>query len=205
MSSVQAETTALFRAHATARLRGDAAEADRLAAHIGDEQRMGHMLFTLALFTQFVHEELGYEPDRADLAALTARLHEKHYRPGGSFEALRGEAMVRAVTVEPLLLTEIPQHEQSAYMWAVIGELAESEPTDAELAERFTFAEEYGADMLGEALSSPVFEPMLRDAAQPDPVEPERAQTDPGTSASGASPTSAPVSSSDGSQEGTEA
>ena len=95
------ETTALFRAHATARLRGDTAEADRLAAHIGEEQRMSHMLFTLALFAQYVREELGYEPDRESLVALTARLHEKHYRPGGSFEAIRGEAMVRAVTVEP--------------------------------------------------------------------------------------------------------
>ncbi|MFG3342353.1 hypothetical protein [Glycomyces sp. NPDC048151] len=178
MSSDRDETTALFRAHATARLRGDTAEADRLAARIGDEQRMSHMVFTLTLFAQYVREELGYEPDRANLMALTARLHEKHYRPGGSFEAIRGEAMVRAVTVEPMLLTEIPQNEQSAYMWAVIDELAEVAPTDADLAERFALAEEYGADMFNDALASPVFEAMRREDAQTGSPRSEAAQPD---------------------------
>jgi hypothetical protein len=163
------ETTALFRAHAAARLRGDTAEADQLAARIGDEQRMSHLLFTLTLFTQYVREELGYEADPGDLAALTKRLHELHFRPGSPFDALRAEAMVRAVTGESILLTEIPHTEQAAYMWAVIEELADPDQTEAELTERFDLAEEVGAEMLDTALASPMLTPMRREAAQPDP------------------------------------
>ncbi|WP_205326714.1 hypothetical protein [Glycomyces sp. YM15] len=162
------ETTALFRAHATARITGDTAEARRLAASIGDEQRMSHLLFILTLFNQFVLEELGYEPDPADLATFTKRLHDKHYRPGGSFEALRAEAMIRAVTVESILLTEIPHTEQAAYMWAVIDELADKTMTEAELAERFELAEGTRAEMLSEAFESTPLAPRRPKAAQPN-------------------------------------
>jgi hypothetical protein len=164
------ETTALFRAHATARITGDTAEAQRLAATIGDEQRMSHLLFTLTLFNQFVLEELGYDPDPADLAAFTKRLHDKHYRPGGSFEALRAEAMIRAVTVESILLTEIPHTEQAAYMWAVIDELADHTMSEAELVERFDLAAEAGAEMVGQALESPILRPREQKAAQTEPT-----------------------------------
>lgn len=163
------ENIALFRAHATARLTGDTTEAERLAASIGDDQRMSHLLFTLTLFNQFVREELGFEPDPADLAALTKRLHDKHYRPGGSFEALRAEAMVRAVTVESILLTEIPHTEQAAYMWAVIDELADPATTESELAERFDLAAETGAEIVGRALESPILKPLEQEVAQAEP------------------------------------
>lgn len=163
------ENTAQFRAHAAARLTGDTAEAERIAASIGDEQRMSHLLFTLTLFSQFVLEELGYEPEPSDLAALTKRLHDRHYRPGGSFEALRAEAMIRAVTVEPILLTEIPHTEQAAYMWAVIDELADHTMTETELTERFDLAAEAGAELLGEALASPILKPRRCEAAQAEP------------------------------------
>jgi hypothetical protein len=147
--------TALFRAHATARLSSDTAEAARLAAQISVEQRMSHLLFTLTLFTQIVVEELGYEPDPSDLAALTKRLHDKHYRPERPFEALRAEAMVRAVTSESLLLTEIPHTEQAAYMWTVIDELADPKLNESEMEELFDMVEEAREDLLGKALESP--------------------------------------------------
>lgn len=169
MTTDRTENTALFRAHATARLTGDTAEAVRLAASIGDEQRMSHLLFTLTLFSQFVLEELGYEPDPADLTALTKRLHDKHYRPGGSFEALRAEAMIRAVTVESILLTEIPHFEQGAYMWVAIDELADPRLTESELGELFELAQEAGAELFDEVLDSPVLAPMRRQAAQARP------------------------------------
>ncbi|MDN3241842.1 hypothetical protein [Glycomyces tritici] len=153
------ESAALFRAHATARLTGDTIETARLAAHIGDEQRMSHLLFTLTLFTQFVVEELGCEPDPADLAALTKRLHDKHYRPERPFEALRAEAMIRAVTAESVLLTEIPHTEQAAYMWAVIDELADPKLSASELDELFDLVKEARDDLLGKALDSPELNP----------------------------------------------
>ncbi|MDA1361798.1 hypothetical protein O1R50_19375 [Glycomyces luteolus] len=163
-----AENSALFRAHATARLTGDTVETERLAAAIGDEQCMHHLLFTLTLFSQFVFEELGYEPDPADLAALTKRLHDKHYPPENQFEALRAEAMARAVTGESGLLNEIPHTEQAAYMWAVIDELADKTMTEAELAERFQLAEEARAEMLSEAFESTALSPRRPKAAQAD-------------------------------------
>lgn len=171
--------TALFRAHAAARLTGDTTEAERLAAEIGDEQRMSHLLFTLTLFTQFVVEELGYEPEPAELAALTKCLHDKHYRPGATFEALRAEAMVRAVTGESILLTEVPHTEQAPYMWAVIDQLADHTMTQAELTERFDLAAEAAAELFSDVLDSPALTPILKptrcqvvQSEQPEQPEP---------------------------------
>ncbi|MBO3734692.1 hypothetical protein [Glycomyces niveus] len=162
-----ANQTALFRAHAMARLRGEAAEAARLAAQISVEQRMSHLLFTLTLFTQFVVEELGYEPDPAELAAFTKRLHDKHYSPERPFEALRAEAMVRAVTSESVLLTEIPHTEQAAYMWAVIDEFADPKLTESEMDELFDLVEEAREDLLGKALDSPTLKSSKTQPAAP--------------------------------------
>ncbi|WP_205325855.1 hypothetical protein [Glycomyces sp. YM15] len=176
------ESTALFRAHAAARLTGDTTEAARLAAQISDEQRMSHLLFTLTLFTQFVVEELGYEPDPTDLAALTKRLHDKHFRPDRPFEALRAEAMIRAVTAESVLLTEIPHTEQAAYMWAVIDDLADPKLTEADLDELFDLVEEAREDLLGRALDSPELNSPKREPAAPvqtAPVQTEPVQTEP--------------------------
>lgn len=185
--------TALFRAHAAARLTGDTVEAVRLAAQIDDEQRMHHLLFTLTLFTQFVVEELGYEPDPDDLAALTKRLHDKYFQPGGTFEALRAEAMVRAVTTEPVLLYEIPSAEQASYMWAAIDHLADKSMTEDELTERFELAEEAQTEMVGHALRSPTFTPPQPKAAQADPAA-EGAGADPDTEAPDAEPGTEAVS-----------
>lgn len=174
------ESTALFRAHATARLTGDTAEAGRLASLISVEQRMSHLLFTLTLFTQFVVEELGYEPDPADLASLTKRLHDKHYRPERPFEALRAEAMVRAVTSESVLLTEIPHTDQSAYMWAVIDELADPRLSKAEMDELFDLVEEAREDLLSKALDSPAL-----NLARPEPAATAEPAAQPATTLEG--------------------
>ena len=53
----------LFQAHATARLRGDTAEATRLASLIGPELHMKHAVFLTALLAGIVVEEYGSQPD----------------------------------------------------------------------------------------------------------------------------------------------
>lgn len=135
-------TRALYRAHATARLRGDTAGARRLTARLGPEEETAHLLFVLHLLASVVFDELGTAPDPCDLAELTKRLHDKHYREGGTFRALHAEAMIRACLDEGHLLAEIPFKEQPGYMWAVMEELTERGISDAELAEHFEMAEE---------------------------------------------------------------
>ncbi|WP_030160878.1 hypothetical protein [Glycomyces sp. NRRL B-16210] len=135
-------TRALYRAHATARLRGDTAGARRLAARLGREGEAAHLLFVLHLLASVVFDELGTAPDPCDLAELTKRLHDKHYREGGTFRALHAEAMIRACFDEGHLLAEIPFNEQAGYMWAVMEELTEPGISDADLAEHFEMAEE---------------------------------------------------------------
>jgi hypothetical protein len=170
---------ALFHAHATARLRGDTEAALTLAVQIGEARRMAHLLFVLYLFGQIVIDEFGSVPDPEDLAALTKRLHEKHYRTGNGFCAIRAEAMVRAVCGESLLMTEVPVSEQPGYMWAVMTELVDPDVTDAELAELFDGAEQFGAEVLSDARRSLVGEPpgppapRTGVASVPEP-EPER-------------------------------
>lgn len=145
------EARALFRAHAAARLRGDEAEARRLADRLGPAEEAAHLLFTLHLMTAAVFEEFGSRPDPGDLAELTERLHDAHYREGGAFNAIRAEAMVRACCGEGRLAAEIPFDEQPGYMWAVITELVDPGITDAELAERFAMAEALAETGFGEA------------------------------------------------------
>jgi hypothetical protein len=169
----------LFRAHAAARLRGDTDTALSLAMQIGEARRMAHLLFVLYLFGQIVVDEFGTSPDPEDLAALTKRLHEKHYRSGNGFSAIRAEAMVRAVCGESLLMTEVPVSEQPGYMWAVMTELVDPDVTDAELAELFDGAEQFGAEVLSDARRSLFGEPpgplapRTGVASVPEP-EPER-------------------------------
>jgi hypothetical protein len=148
-------TVAAHRAHAAARLRGDLAEADRIAAQIDEAQRMSHLLFQISLFAQVVLDALGDRPDPCDLAELTKRLHDKHFQPGGTFEALRCEAMIRAIGDESVLFTEIPHNEQPRYLWAVMTELVDPDITDAELEEQFELAETIGRDMFKSVLESP--------------------------------------------------
>jgi hypothetical protein len=148
--SARQAQTALFRAHATARLRGETAEALGLALQIGEAQRMSHMVFLIALFTQAVYEEFGARPDPEDLAALTRRLHEKHYAANPGFNALRSEALVRAVCGESFWFNEVPLAEQPGYMWAVMGELVPSDSTDTQLAERFALADDTRAEVFQE-------------------------------------------------------
>lgn len=142
---------ALFRAHAAARFRLDTAEANRLAATLKPEHRMGHLLFQVSLFCQVVIDHFGDTPDPGDLAELTRRLHDKHFQKDPNFTAIKAEAMVRAVCDESILFTEIPQAEQPGYMWAVMNQLVASDIADADLAERFEVAEEVGPDLLKQA------------------------------------------------------
>jgi hypothetical protein len=147
-NSARETDRALFRAHAVARLRGDTPEALRLALQIGEEKRMAHLLYVLYLFTRTVYDEFGDTPDPCDLAELTRLLHERHYRPGSGFWAIRSEAMVRGVCGESALLTEVPVAEQPMYMWAVIGELVDPEVTDAQIAEALDRAEALEAEIV---------------------------------------------------------
>lgn len=147
---------ALFRTHAAARFRLDTTEANHLAATLRPEHRMAHLLFQMTLFAQVVIDEWGSAPDPGDLADLTRNLHRKHFPKDPNFNALKAEAMIRAVCGESLLLTEIPQAEQPGYMWAVMNELVGPDATDADLAERFEVAEEAGLDLLKEAFEQAI-------------------------------------------------
>lgn len=164
-------TAALFRAHATARLRGDTAESSRLSAQIEPGQRVAHLLFLVSLLTQAVIEEYGPQPDPTDLVQITKRLHDKHFETNPSFNALRAEAMVRAVCGDSVLLTEIPHAEQPAYMWAMIAELIDPDLTDAELTELFDQAEETGLDCLTEAFEETIRNHPKRAGQQEPPPE----------------------------------
>ncbi|WP_030160442.1 hypothetical protein [Glycomyces sp. NRRL B-16210] len=148
----QGETTAtaLFRAHATARLRGEAVEAAGLAAQIGEARQMTHLLFLICLLAGVVHQEYGDRPDPDDLAALTKRLHERHFPTDPTFNALRAEAMVRAVCGESALLNEVPADEQAEYAWAVMHELIGTDITDEELKRRFEQIEEVRGNLMAE-------------------------------------------------------
>jgi hypothetical protein len=149
-------TTALFRAHATARLRGDTDQASRLAAKIEPGQRVAHLLFLVSLLAEAVIEGYGCQPDASDLAVITKRLHDKHFGTNPNFNALRAEAMIRAVCGDSVLLTEVPHSEQPAYLWAAIGELVEPDLTDAELTELFDRAEASGLECLTEAFEETI-------------------------------------------------
>lgn len=165
---VRESDRALFRAHAAARLRGDLDEGLRLVLQIGEERRTAHLLFVLYLFTRAVHDEYGDTPDPGDVAELTRRLHERHYRPGGEFRAIRAEAMVRGVCGESPLLTEVPVAEQPAYMWAVIAELTGPDATDAEIADLLDRAEATGAEITGSGRDRPTgARPARRRAPEP--------------------------------------
>lgn len=160
---------ALFRAHAAARFHLDTTEANRLAATLRPEHRMAHLLFHMTLFAQVVIDEWGSAPDPGDLADLTRGLHAKHFAKDRNFNALKAEAMIRAVCGESLLLTEIPQAEQPGYMWAVMNELVRPDTADADLAERFEVAEEVGLDWLKEAFEKSIrIHPMHTAPAETD-------------------------------------
>jgi hypothetical protein len=139
---------ALFRAHAGARFRGDTAEAERLAASLDSGGRAQHLRFQLSLFAKVFLDEYGDRPDPGDLAELTKRLHDKHFRADSNFNALMAEAAVRAVCGEPTLFAEIPRAELPGYMWAVMNELVGPDGTEENLAERFDAAEKLSLDLL---------------------------------------------------------
>lgn len=180
-----ANPNALFRAHATARLRRDTAEAARLAAQIGPERHMAHTVFVLSVFMVIVAEELGDRPDPWDLAELTKRLHDKHFEANPGFNALRAEAMVRAVCTETGLLNEIPLAEQPGYMWAVMTELIDLARSDADLAELFEAADIARADWVNESAARSLFTgmgvaaPVKAAAPQDQRVTDERATDEP--------------------------
>jgi hypothetical protein len=176
----------LFRAHAAARLRGDAAEACRIARRFTEGQRRAHLVFVQSLFAGVIVDRLGTRPDPHDLAEITKGLHDKHFDQNGTagFVALRAEAMVRALFGEEHLLFEIPYAEQPGYMWAVMGELAGPDLTDAELAEHFRTAEAFLRESVGGASASlaELFDPGVEapTTTSDEQAEPELAHREPG-------------------------
>jgi hypothetical protein len=135
-----------------------------------------HLLFLVSLLAQAVVEEYGSQPDPGDLAAVTKRLHHRHFETNPGFNALRAEATIRAVCGESVLLTEIPHAELPAYLWAVIGELVEPDLTDAELSELFDCAEESGLECLTEAFEETIRNHPRRTTRQePTPPDPQSA------------------------------
>ncbi|GAB3995915.1 hypothetical protein GCM10029992_14480 [Glycomyces albus] len=151
----QDEITAAYRAHAKARLRGDSAEARRLADAMSIEGRITHLIFTTTLFGEIVLDHFGDELDRTALAALTKRLHEKH-RDDDRFHPLKAEALVRAMyNQSPQVLMEIAQAEQPTYMWAVMEALIDPGESEVAMEERFDLAEELGREWLAGAFEAP--------------------------------------------------
>jgi hypothetical protein len=133
------ERHALFRAHASALLRGDGAETAGLQRLIRPEHALAHHVFALALFVTCVEEHFGEELDWAKLDVLVE--HVRRTAPGVS--PLKTEALVRACYDEPELLLEVSQSEQIASTWAVCGLLV-GEPDDEALTALFDRAEEFG-------------------------------------------------------------
>ncbi|MDA1368341.1 hypothetical protein [Glycomyces algeriensis] len=117
---------------------------------------MNHVLFLTALLAGVIVEEYGSQPDPTDLAKITKRLHDKHFRTDPTFNALRAEAMIRAVCGESILLTEIPFAEQPGYIWALLAELVPPDITDDELTDHFDLAEEAGLTWMSETLEATV-------------------------------------------------
>ena len=145
-----ANATERFQAHAAARLRGETAEAARIASQFTEREQRMHMIFVQSLFAGVVIDTLGTRPDPSDLAEVAKRLHDKHFQSdastGAAFVALRAEAMIRSLFGEEFLLFEIPFGEQSGYMWAVMAELCGPDLTDDQLAESFRIAAEIARD-----------------------------------------------------------
>lgn len=144
---------ALYRAHATARLRGDTAGARRLTAQMDGVESMAHLMFVTHLFGQVVFDHFGTQPDPQDLAEFTKALHDKRFSENDAFIAMRAEALVRGVCGEAQFLAEIPVGEQLGYMWAVMNEVVDPGIGDAELSERFAMAEEFGGAWTAEVLT----------------------------------------------------
>ncbi|WP_199037823.1 hypothetical protein [Glycomyces salinus] len=149
------EITAAYRAHAKARLRGDTAEARRLADQARMEGRITHLIFTTTLFGEIVLDHFGDELDRTALAALTKRLHQRH-RDDDRFHPLKAEAMVKAMFDQrPQVLMEIAQAEQPTYMWAVMEALIDPGESEEAMDERFDLAEQLGREWLAGAFEAP--------------------------------------------------
>jgi len=149
----QDASIALYRAHATARLRGDTAGARRLTAQMDAVESMAQLMFVTHLFGQVVFDHFGTKPDPQDLAEFTKALHDKRFSENDAFIAMRAEALVRGVCGEAQFLAEIPVGEQLGYMWAVMNELVDPSISDAELSERFAMAEELGGAWTSEVLT----------------------------------------------------
>lgn len=147
--------TERFRAHAAARLRGDAAEAAQIASEFTEQERRLHLIFVQSLFAGVVVDALGDRPDPFDLARFAKRLHDEHFQRDAcgepTFLALRAEAMIRSLFGEEFLLFEIPYAEQPGYMWAVMAALCGPEPTDDQLAAHSATAAEYARDGIDSA------------------------------------------------------
>lgn len=186
-------TTDRFQAHAVARLRGEAAEAARIASEFSESDRRLHMIFVQSLFAGVVIDTLGDQPDPFDLARFTERLHDKHFQAeatgGAPFIALRAEAMIRSLFGEEFLLFEIPYTEQPAYMWAVMSELCGPDPTDDQLAGHFRTSAEIASDSVegatetitgcfAAAFSGRAAEPSVDPDAEPATAEASSSETE---------------------------
>lgn len=146
----RAEREAHFRQHATAVIRGDFAEAERLLEPLYPREFLGHFVFVFALFASVVVDHFGEEPERSALDAFGARLRGRW--PGVS--SLRCEAMIRVVYGKHLFFTEIPQVDHHDLMWTVICGLVAADTDDAALTGLFDRADETAKDFVKAVFAS---------------------------------------------------
>jgi hypothetical protein len=146
----RAEREAHFRSHATAVIRGDFEEAERLLEPLYPREFLGHFVFVFALFASVVVEHFGEAPERSALDAFGARLRERW--PGVA--SLKCEAMIRVVYGEQRLFTEIPQVDHHELMWTVITGLVDVDVDDTELAGLFDRADETAKDFVKAVFAS---------------------------------------------------
>ncbi|WP_026925645.1 hypothetical protein [Glycomyces arizonensis] len=138
------ERSRLFREHATAMLRGDRAESQRMERLIYPDHYGAHQLFIQTLFIACIIDHFGETLDRAELDRFIARLRSE--RPGVS--PLKTEALVRVFYGETHLYTDIPQVDHWPCMWTAAQMILGPNRSDAELSELYEHAEATGREML---------------------------------------------------------
>lgn len=146
----RAEREAQFRRHATAVIRGEYVEAERLLEPLYPREFLGHFVFVFALFASVVVEQFGEELERPALEAFGVRLRERW--PGVS--SLKCEAMIRVVYGEHQFFAEIPQVDHLDLMWTVTCGLVASDTGEAELSGLFDRADGTAKDFVRAVFAS---------------------------------------------------
>lgn len=159
----------LFRSHARAALTGDTTETARLQQRLWPDHLLAHHAFTFALFATCIGDHFGDDLDWARLDLLTERL--RHTAPGVS--PLKTEALIRACYDEPHLLTEVPQSEHPAIIWAACRLILNTDHTESpdvlltDLEDLFDRTEAFGRH-----IARDVFTAARRYAWQPEAETP---------------------------------